>query len=201
MDLPVAPSAFAVFLGAAAALILTPGPDTMYVLSRALAEGRATGVRSAAGIATGVLVHTAAAALGLAALLRAAPAAFAAVEYLGAAYLVYLGVETARGDDPGRDARAGGYVQGVAVNVLNPKVALFFLAFLPRFVEAGPGAAAGMVLLGATYAALTMAYLGTVAALSGRLGASLDAPGARLRYVSAAVLVALGLSIVVESAV
>jgi len=199
---PVELSALAVFLGAAVALILTPGPDTMYVLSRALGDGRAVGVRAAAGIATGVLVHTAAAALGLSALLRASPAAYDAVKYLGAAYLVYLGVAALRGDGPGsreREAGDGGYLQGVTVNVLNPKVALFFLAFLPGFVDAGPGvdAALGMFFLGALYAVLTLAYLGTVAVLSGRVGTALDARRTKLQYVSAAVLVGLGLHLAV----
>lgn len=198
---PVELSALALFLGAAVALILTPGPDTMYVLSRALGDGRAVGVRSAAGIATGVLVHTAAAALGLSALLRASPAAYDAVKYLGAAYLVYLGVAALRGDGPGSREREtdGGYLQGVTVNVLNPKVALFFLAFLPGFVDAGTGvdAALGMFFLGALYAVLTLAYLGTVAVLSGRIGTALDARRTKLQYVSAAVLVGLGLHLAV----
>ena len=160
----------AVYLVAAVALILSPGPDTVYVLARGAGEGRRAGVLSALGVATGVLVHTVAAAVGLAALFRAVPEARTVVVAAGAAYLSYLGVRTLR--DPEVEARetdGDPYLQGLTVNVLNPQVALFFLAFLPGFApDSAP--AVGMVLLGALYAALTAAYLGGVGALSGHIG-------------------------------
>ena len=174
----------AVYLVAAVALILSPGPDTVYVLARGAGEGRRAGVLSALGVATGVLVHTVAAAVGLAALFRAVPEARTVVVAAGAAYLSYLGVRTLR--NPKVDARetdGNPYLQGLTVNVLNPQVALFFLAFLPGFApDSAP--AAGMVLLGALYAAITAAYLGGVGALSGHIGAE----SRRMRLASGVVL-------------
>ena len=174
----------AVYLVAAVALILSPGPDTVYVLARGAGEGRRAGVLSALGVATGVLVHTVAAAVGLAALFRAVPEARTVVVAAGAAYLSYLGVRTLR--NPKVDARetdGNPYLQGLTVNVLNPQVALFFLAFLPGFApDSAP--AAGMVLLGALYAAITAAYLGGVGALSGHIGGE----SRRMRLASGVVL-------------
>src|SRR6056297_3747414 len=135
---------YLLFVGAAVALVLTPGPDTVFVLTQGVSAGKRGGVASALGVSTGVLVHTLAATLGLAALLRTSALAYAAVKYAGAAYLLYLGAKTLwRGDDfdfPDTAAASGdasdadlrgGYLRGVTVNVLNPKVALFLLAFLP----------------------------------------------------------------------
>ena len=160
----------AVYLAAAVAVILSPGPDTAYVLARGAGEGPGAGIRSALGVATGVLVHTVAAAVGLAALFRAVPAARTAVVLGGAVYLSYLGVgRLRRPATEARDLEGSPYLQGLTVNVLNPQVALFFLAFLPGFApESAP--AAGMVVLGALYALVTAVYLGGVGALSGRFG-------------------------------
>jgi len=215
----VATHALALYLAAATALILTPGPDTLYVLSRGVAGGRRTGVLAASGVATGILVHTTAATLGLAALLRTSATAYALVRYVGAAYLLYLGARalsgrddafddggpghadpTGRSDGPNSgDGRAGtplrAYLRGVTVNVLNPKVALFFLAFLPQFAGTGDGAAATMLLLGAIYATITLCYLGGVGALSGGVGDLFRANprlSRGLQGVSGVFLVALG---------
>jgi len=189
------PTALAAYTAAAVALILTPGPDTAFVLAGAVGGGAATGVRAALGVAAGVLVHTVGAVAGLAALLAAWPAAYTAVKVAGAAYLVYLGVATLRGGGVDLDGRgAGGFRQGLATNVLNPKVALFFLAFLPQF-----GDGLELLPLGALYAALTAGYLGGVALLSGRARAAVERPGVEraLRGVSAVVLVVLGGSLLV----
>ncbi|WP_256288595.1 LysE family translocator [Halobellus inordinatus] len=208
-------STYLAFCAAAVALILTPGPDTMYVLTRGI-QSRDAGVRSALGIATGVLFHTAAASLGLAALLRAAPAAYQVVKYVGAAYLLYLGVQAIRNDEfgssmgsdsgtePDGDAAAataaGSFRRGVLVNALNPKVALFFLAFLPGFAGSGPDAAPRMLLLGATYAALTAVYLGGIGVASGRVGRALSssATTSRLSWLGGGAMISLGLALAVE---
>lgn len=160
----------AVYLAAAVALILSPGPDTAYVLARGAGEGRRAGVLSALGVASGILVHTAAAALGLAALFEVAPRSRTAVTVLGACYLAYLGVRSLRvADADVHETEGNPYVQGLTVNVLNPQVALFFLAFLPGFApEAAP--ALGMLVLGALYAVITAVYLGAVGFLSGAVG-------------------------------
>ncbi|WP_135824905.1 LysE family translocator [Halorussus ruber] len=215
---------YLLFVTAAMALVLTPGPDTVFVLTQGVSAGKREGVASALGVSTGVLVHTLAATLGLAALLRTSALAYAAVKYAGAAYLLYLGAKTLwRGDDfdfpdtasssgdaSDADLR-GGYLRGVTVNVLNPKVALFFLAFLPQFVGAGGGAGGGtgttastveMLALGGTYAVLTACYLGVVGLLSAGVRSAFRtrprlADG--LRWVSGSVLVGLGAALALET--
>lgn len=135
------------FMTAALALNVTPGPDMLYVVARSVGDGRAAGVISSFGIAAGSLVHTLAVALGLAGLLRAVPIAFEIVKWAGAAYLIWLGVRALRRRGGPVDqvavtpaSRRTVFAQGMLTNLLNPKVALFFLAFLPQFVdpERGP---------------------------------------------------------------
>jgi threonine/homoserine/homoserine lactone efflux protein len=185
----------AVFLVAAVGLILSPGPDTVYVLARGTGDGRRAGVLSALGVATGVLVHTIAAAVGLAALFRAVPGARTVVVAAGAVYLTYLGVDTLRNPEvEARDTGGNPYFQGLTVNVLNPQVALFFLAFLPGFApESAP--AVGMVLLGALYAALTALYLGGVGTLSGHVGGE----SRRTRLASGVVLLGIAAYLIVTT--
>lgn len=195
------PQTLALYLAAAVGLILMPGPDTIYVLTRGL-QGRATGVTSALGISTGVLLHTIAAALGLAALLKTAPTAYLAVKYVGAAYLVYLGVQAVRGDRVAVETEGvsgNSYLRGVAVNALNPKVALFFLAFLPQFAGSGADATGRMLLLGALYALVTACYLSLVALASNRVRrvVATDRAQRRLGWVTGSVFVTLGASLVV----
>jgi threonine/homoserine/homoserine lactone efflux protein len=153
------------FLLATLALNLTPGPDMLYVIARSVGQGRRAGVMSALGIGGGTLVHMAALALGLSTLLLSVPVAYDAVKYVGAAYLAYLGVRTvlSRGAmlDESKDevevdrtlARnqevnyRAIFRQGVKTNVLNPKVALFFIAFIPQFVDPANGPIGWQVLL------------------------------------------------------
>lgn len=196
-----------VFVPAALAFILAPGPDTIYVLTRSVEEGRRVGVTAAAGISTGVVVHTCGAVLGLSILLRRSALAFAAVKFLGAAYLVYMGIETLRSPrqfDPGTveagstDDEGTGFARGVLVNVLNPKVALFFLAFLPPFVDSTGPVTLQLLTLGGTYAGLTLCYLAGVALLAGtirRVLATRPAVERGLRGVTGAVLVGLGVEL------
>ena len=136
-----------VFMAAALALNLTPGPDMLYVTARSISDGRAAGVLSAFGIAAGTLVHITALALGLAALLAAVPLAYDVVRIAGAIYLVVIGLQLMLRprtvSDVARLPRSRlriVFAQAVVTNVLNPKVALFFLAFLPQFVDPAAGA-------------------------------------------------------------
>jgi threonine/homoserine/homoserine lactone efflux protein len=131
-----------VFLVASLLLWLTPGPDTMYILAQSIAQGCRAGVMSALGIGSGLLIHTLLAAFGLSAILAASAWAFTAVKTAGAVYLVYLGLHALRkkvGRLDAPDLNPIGswrvYCQGVVSNTLNPKVAIFFLAFLPQFVD------------------------------------------------------------------
>jgi len=146
------------FVLSAFLLNVTPGPDTLYIVGRSTAHGLRGGVLAALGIGAGALVHVGAAALGLSAILAASATAFTAVKLIGAAYLLYVGVGLLRSRrEPVRqdvaESRAGSmhgiFVQGFLTNVLNPKVALFFLAFLPQFVAAdAPSKPLAFLLLG-----------------------------------------------------
>lgn len=194
------PDRLIVFLAAAITLILAPGPDTVYVLTRGASRGVRTGRLAALGIATGVIIHTTAVALGLAAVLRAYPGTVDVVKYAGAVYLLYLSFDTLRNRGqpvpPGDTVDIGGpdaYLRGVAVNVLNPKVALFFLAFLPGF--APDGSASTMLALGGIYAALTAVYLGAIGSVSGTAGDLFGGDGRLARWLDgAAGLALLGLA-------
>lgn len=134
------------FLAASFLLWLTPGPDTMYILARSIAQGRRAGVMSALGIGSGLLIHTILAAFGLSAILATSASTFAIVKAAGAAYLIYLGLQALRGKggrpdtpDLGPVGNRRTYYQGVVSNTLNPKVATFFLALLPQFVDPAAG--------------------------------------------------------------
>lgn len=166
-------AAFLTFLLAALALNVAPGPDMLYVIGRSVGQGRQAGVVSALGIFAGCWAHILAAAVGVAALLRSSPMAFNIVRYAGAAYLLYLGVriivQRSRLETQELPSESLGNIfrQGVITNVLNPKVALFFLALLPQFVDARRGNVALQIVLlglifnvGGTLVNLAVAYAG-----------------------------------------
>jgi threonine/homoserine/homoserine lactone efflux protein len=171
------PSTLGIFAVAAIGLLVIPGPSVTYIVTRSIGQGRAAGLMSVLGIHVGTLVHILAATVGLSAILASSAAAYTTVKYLGAAYLIFLGVRTLlrRTDDDDVEIRPASlyriFRQGVVVNVLNPKTALFFLAFLPQFVEPSRGPAALQTLvLGLTFIALGLISDGTYAMLSARLG-------------------------------
>ena len=129
------------FAGASILLLLIPGPAVLYIVNRSVSDGREAGLAAVAGLTLGNLAHALAAAAGLSAVLATSAAAFTTVKYLGAAYLIYVGVRTLlrppqviNPDQPGVSAKRA-FTQGIVVNVLNPKVALFFLSFLPQFIH------------------------------------------------------------------
>ncbi|MFC6953972.1 LysE family translocator [Halorubellus litoreus] len=191
----------AAYTVAAVGLVLAPGPDTAFVLAQSVGGGRGTGVRAALGVAAGVLVHTVAAVAGLSVLFRVSAVAYDLVRLAGAAYLLYLGVATLRQGDGGLsvdDSTASdSFRQGLVTNVLNPKVALFFLAFLPQF-----GTGLELLPLGALYAAITAAYLGALALASGTARALVDRPGVRtwLRRGSGGTMLVLGAAVALGDA-
>jgi threonine/homoserine/homoserine lactone efflux protein len=149
-----APATLLVFALAASVLVAIPGPNHIYIVTRSIAQGRRIGLASAFGVETGTLVHISAATVGLSALFASSAVAFDTLRYAGAAYLAYLGIRALLRDDaieldggaaPPSARRA--YLDGVLVNVLNPKVALFFLAFLPQFVDPARGAMSTQILV------------------------------------------------------
>ena len=199
------PSMLGLFAVAAIVLLVTPGPAVLYIVARSVEQGRMAGVVSALGVHVGTLVHVAAAALGVSALLVSSALAFDIVKYLGAMYLVYIGMRKLLGWDqaaagqvtPPRSLRRL-FGQGVVVNVLNPKTALFFLAFLPQFVDVSKGAVGFQVLvLGMIFVALGVLSDGLYAIAAGTAGSWLKRDGRVLRaerYIGGTVFVGLGVT-------
>jgi len=198
----VDPGTLAIFALASMVLIAVPGPAVLYIVTRSIHQGRRAGIASVLGIEAGALVHVLAAAVGLSALLASSAIAFSAVKYAGAAYLIGLGLWTlfsSRAEEAafGSDARLRRvFAQGVLVNAFNPKVALFFLAFLPQFVD--PEAAhpaLQIALLGLVFVAIALVLDLSWALTAGAAGGLLRRSHRFVRiqrYVSGSVYVALG---------
>ncbi len=198
-------STLALFAAAALALVMVPGPNHLYVATRSLAEGPRAGLAAGLGVELGTLAHTAAAAIGVSALIASSAVAFDIVRYAGAAYLIVLGVRALRDRgtvdlDEGAVASATplrrAVAEGALVNILNPKVALFFLAFLPQFVDPDRGSPATQLLIfGATVSVIGMAshvvWAHAAGALRRRLNYS-DAFKRRQRYITGGVYLTLG---------
>ena len=153
-DMVISAETLLLFCFAAFILVITPGPNQLYIIARSASQGRKAGLLSVAGVHTGTLIHVIAASLGLSALLISSALAFNIVKYIGAAYMVYLGLRVwlsrAAPSDvalPEPDGKARVFIQGMLTNVLNPKVALFFFAFLPQFADTSRGNVAGQILL------------------------------------------------------
>ena len=168
-----------VFVGVSLALIVIPGPDMIYVLTRGISGGRKVALVSAAGVCIGLCVHSVLAAVGLSAILQQSALAFTVVKYVGVAYLVYLGIRTLLSkkdfqlSDEATPAAplARYFFQGVASDLLNPKVALFFLAYLPQFVSPTTGSTALQLLtLGLVFALLALMVVGGLGLFSGMVG-------------------------------
>ena len=198
-------STLALFVGAAFVLLVVPGPAVMYIVARSIDQGRLAGVVSVLGIQLGTLVHVAAATLGISALLMSSALAFDVVKYLAAAYLVYLGLRTLlsreasqRQEVVERSRLSRIFWQGALVNVLNPKTALFFFAFLPQFVDPSRGSVALQVLvLGLVLAAMGVVSDGLYALLAGAVGTWLRGNARFLsiqRYATGGVYIALGVT-------
>jgi len=200
------PATLAVFCGAALALLVVPGPAVLYIVASSIDGGRRAGAASMLGIQAGALVHVFAAALGLSGLLAASALAFDTVKYLGAAYLVAIGLWTLfRGGSPtDPDERRPPtryrrrFAQGVVVQILNPKTALFFLAFLPQFVDQSAGRVGlQMLFLGLVFVALAIVSDGAWVLIAGTASERLRGHAGFLkaqRYVSGTVFVGLGVA-------
>lgn len=199
-------STLIVFSVAALALLVVPGPAVIYIMTRSIDQGRTAGFVSVFGIGVGSLVHISAAALGLSALLVSSAFAFTAVKYIGAAYLIYLGIRKflEREDDmelhhgPNNEKLSHIFRQGVIVEILNPKTALFFLAFLPQFVDVSKGSVTlQIVVLGMLSVVIAALSDGTYALLASGAGNWLrgNQRFARIqRWLTGGIFVTLGLT-------
>jgi threonine/homoserine/homoserine lactone efflux protein len=197
-------SALALFCLASIALAVVPGPAVTYIVTQSIDKGRSAGLFSALGVASGGLVHVAAATVGLSALIASSATAFTTVKLVGAVYLVVVGIRRilSRDEDaevliePTPHRRL--YLQGVVVNVFNPKTALFFLAFLPQFVDTNRGSVPAQVaFLGVLFAAIALTSDVMYALLADLLAGKLrrSGTGAKLRrWVSGGIFVALGVT-------
>jgi len=201
-----APASIGLFAIAALALLLIPGPAVLYIVSRSLEQGRIAGLVSNLGIHAGTMVHVVAASLGLSALLMTSALAFAAVKYLGAAYLIWIGLRRIFGPEAAPDATRGavrrGHLQlvrdGFIVNLLNPKTALFFLAFLPQFADVSRGHVATQIaFLGLLFVALGLVTDSCYALVAGTAGDWIKRKRGPLRferYVTGVVMIGLGVT-------
>ena len=197
--------AIVLFVAAALVMLIVPGPSVLYIVARSVEGGRMAGLVSVLGVQTGALVHIAFAALGLSAILASSAVAFSVVKWLGAVYLIWLGLKRIFGAEEEEDVTVEPeplsrvFSQGMIVNVLNPKTALFFLAFLPQFIDPSRGAAwVQVLLLGATFVVLALCSDGLYALLSGSASAWLQRNVKRAafrrgqRLLSGGFLIALG---------
>ncbi len=189
----------ALFAASTLALLAVPGPSVLYVVARTVEQGRTAGLVSVLGLETGALIHVAAAAGGLSALVASSPTAFAVLRYGGAAYLLWLGVRTlrrSREDAPAALAPASHarlFRDGVLVDLLNPKTALFFLAFLPGFVHAGAGPVAlQVVVLGLVFVVLAALTDGAYAVATARISRGAGRNGRRVAGATAGTYGLLG---------
>ena len=197
------------FIATSLILIITPGQDMMLVMSRSIAQGRKAGVATAAGVSFGLLGHTVLAALGLGALLRASEILFVAIKLIGAVYLVYLGVKLFRSKNADIDIKGLPvasyqklFFQGAFSNLSNPKIAIFYFAYLPQFIPTGSENPTTMLLiLGAVFSVLTFFVKGPIGYGAGVLSGWMRSRPAVLGWVnrvSGGVLIALGLRLAFE---
>ncbi len=196
-------SRFFVFIGVAALLTITPGADMALVTRNALARGRKAAWLTSLGICLGCLVHAIASSAGLSAILSRSAEAFQVVKLIGAGYLIFLGVRTlaARGETAGPIAPRGlsNFSEGLLTNILNPKVALFYLTFLPQFIAPGEPVLKKSILLASVHITMGLAWLTAYAAFLDRLSAVLSRSRVkrRMEALTGAVLIALGLRLAV----
>lgn len=199
-----------IFTTAAIAITLVPGPSMLYVASRSIVHGRTAGIWSALGLATGLFIHTVSASLGLSAILVYFPPVFFIIKYLGAAYLIYLGIQMLRTNKRSPLSRekipelnhVRVYGQGVITEILNPKTALFFLSFLPQFIDPVQGSSTTqMMILGGILVFTALVADLFIAISGGALSRSMLAQPLVQKiqnWLAGTVLIALGLRLAIS---
>ncbi|MGB1272242.1 MAG: LysE family translocator [Endozoicomonas sp.] len=203
-------SSYGLFIIATLLLALAPGPDLLYISARGLSQGPLAGLISALGIHTGVLIHTLIASLGLSALIASSAVTFGIIKYAGAAYLCYLGFKTlVPGSQSGhdqctsRDALKKVFCQGVIIDILNPKVILFFLAFFPQFIDKNsPTAQSDIIVLGLMFVAVAFPVDAAVGLLAGSIRHHLDQINRRMnwgKWMAGSAFILLGISTALSS--
>lgn len=195
---------FTLFLGLSWILIITPGPDLIYVLTKGISTGRKAGIISAIGVTLGILVHTIFAALGLSIILKTSAFAFTSVKLIGAGYLIYLGLKSLLSKSEfkiSKEKKISGkkiFTQGLISNTLNPKVALFFMAFLPQFIKTNGTdniSSIPFIILGLVFAFCTLIFLVTLGYFSGSIGQYMmakDSISKWIKNISGSILILLG---------
>jgi threonine/homoserine/homoserine lactone efflux protein len=201
-------SSLILFISSSWLLILSPGPDSIYVLTRGIALGRKAGIISAFGVTLGIFIHTAFAALGISVVLMTSSTLFFIVKIAGTVYLIYIGIKTIldkkkiiidnvlTAGNSGFPDNKQVFIQGVLSNTLNPKVALFFLSYLPQFINKDSSVSLQMLLLGIIFAAFGFIYLVLLGYFSGRFGQWINKKESlmkRIRIISGSILIALGI--------
>jgi threonine/homoserine/homoserine lactone efflux protein len=194
------------FLGAAMILTLMPGPDNLFVLAQSISNGKNSGILTALGLCTGLLVHITAATLGISAIIYQSALAFAIVKYAGAAYLLFLAYKAFTAKDSSLSVEnkdsstyASLYKKGVIMNILNPKVSLFFLAFLPQFIDRSNGnVTQQMLIYGIIFLIQTLVIFTFISIFSGRVGYFLrknPSMSKRINYIQGSLFTLIGLKI------
>lgn len=198
---------FELFCLSAIVLSVTPGPDTFYILGRTISQGTNSGIASVLGISTGVLIHTIAAAIGLSTILATSALVFKIIKLIGAAYLIYLGITLILSSKDTHALNKNNlssrslwkiYRQGVITNVLNPKVALFFLSFLPQFIDPSHGNVTSLIFLGITYVITCTIWYLIVAVFSSAIAMTFQKNTLWIRSInkiSGGIFIGIGLSL------
>lgn len=199
---------FILFIAASVVIIITPGPDMIYVLTQGIARGKKAGVLSAVGVVSGLFVHTVVAAVGLGIIIATSQIAYSVVKYIGAAYLLYLGVRAIKekaeiriNNGTGADEKKV-YINGFLSNLFNPKIIVFFIAYLPQFINPSKiDTQIGLIILGLSFSVMGAVFLSIVGYAAGRIGDIIKKSDAIIRIagkMSGGVMIGLGLRLALD---
>jgi threonine/homoserine/homoserine lactone efflux protein len=200
---------FQLFIISSIIIIMAPGPDFIYVTTRGVSEGSKAGLISAFGISAGLLVHTLFAAFGLSAIIQASRIAYLVIKYLGAAYLIYIGVKALTSKNNAKESKnkkiykSGNiFKQGILTNVFNPKAIVTFMAFLPQFVNVHIShPISQFILLGVILAAIAIIWFGIVGYFAGFFGSAIKRSNliqSAIKYISGSIMILLGLRLAIK---